>query len=496
MIARRAAWLLCGALLLAVPDAAAGPYDPALRFRTYRTPHFTIHFHHGEERLAARLADIAESAHARLSRAAGRAGPHAHVVLADQADLSNGFATVVPWNAIVIYAAPPSGADTIGNTDDWLDYVFTHEYAHVLHLDRSRGWARIARGIFGRSAVAFPNLSLPLWHIEGLATLTESAEGEGRLHGGDFRAVVDVAARAGAFEPLDRVNGGLVDWPSGQGWYAYGARFHEYLLREYGRDRLVALSERTAGRLPFVTAGAFRAVYGKSLGDLWQDFRRDVEREVASPPPTEQGRRLTRLGYFVDAPREDAQGTLYASAADAHRFPAVYKVRPEGTTEVVERYGGTGLSVHGAAIIFDQLEFTRGVALFSDLYAYGPGTGRTRRSRPRPTSRHRERRSSTRRRGRDVRPPAGDRPVTSAARPTWCRHRPRCARARAGPTPGADARPSSPPRRRESAAPARRRRAEWPPACGHPVTRPDRQGAPHASTVASCRCRGHRRRDR
>jgi hypothetical protein len=375
---RAAACLLWGALLLASSTALAGPYDPALRFSTHRTPHFTIHFHAGEERLAARLAAIAESVRDRLSRTVGRPGPPAHVVLVDQADLSNGLATVVPWNAIVIYAAPPAGADTIGNTDDWLEYVFTHEYAHVVQLDRSRGWARLARGLFGRSPVAFPNLTLPLWHIEGLATLVESESGHGRLRGGDFRSVVDVAARAGTFEPLDRVNGGLVDWPAGQGWYAYGARFHEYLLREHGAERLVALSERTAGRLPFLTSGAFRAVYGRSLGDLWRDFRSHVER-AAVADRTERGRRLTHLGYLVDRPREDRHGRLYASAADAHDFPAIVEVTAAGASRMAERYGGTGLTFLGTAAIFDQLEFARGVALFSDLYAHDRATGETRR---------------------------------------------------------------------------------------------------------------------
>lgn len=379
MSARRAAGcLLCGALLLVASAAFAGPYDPALRFRTHRTPHFTIHFHAGEERLAARLAVIAESVRDRLSRTVRRPGPPAHVVLVDQADLSNGLATVVPWNAMVLYAAPPAGADTIGNTDDWLEYVFTHEYAHILHLDRSRGWARLARGLFGRSPIAFPNLTLPLWHIEGLATLVESEGGQGRLHGGDFRSIVDVAARAGTFERLDRVNGGLVDWPAGQGWYAYGARFHEYLLREYGAERLIALSERTAGRLPFLTAGAFRAIYGKSLGDLWKDFQSHVERDAALDP-TRQGRRLTHLGYLVDAPREDQQGRLYASATDAHAFPAIVEVRGDGASRIAERYGGSGLTFSGATAIFDQLEYARGAALISDLYAHDRAAGATRR---------------------------------------------------------------------------------------------------------------------
>ena len=54
------------------------------------------------------------------------------------------------------------------------------------------------------------------WQIEGLATCEESAlTGEGRLHAGDFRAIEREAARAGVIEPLDRMNGGLTDWPAG-----------------------------------------------------------------------------------------------------------------------------------------------------------------------------------------------------------------------------------------------------------------------------------------
>ena len=159
------------------------PPGPTIRRSTFKsivTPHFIVHFHQGEEQLAARLARIAERVH----DAVAKAGSHApsrrtHIILADQNDYANGGATVVPWNAIQIDATPPTGAEEIGNTDDWLEYVFTHEYAHICHLDRSRGWARAAKAIFGRTVLAFPNLSLPLWQIEGLATLVESEEGAG-----------------------------------------------------------------------------------------------------------------------------------------------------------------------------------------------------------------------------------------------------------------------------------------------------------------------------
>src|SRR6185295_68114 len=175
-----------------------------------------------------------------------------HVVLIDQTDLSNGSATPVPFDMIVVTAVWPAGSEFIGNVDDWLRYVFTHEFTHIVHLDRSIGWARVLRSIFGRTSIAFPNLFLPAWQIEGLATYEESAiTGTGRLHAGDFRAIVDEAARARALEPLDRTNGGLTDWPDGAAPYAYGLGFHQYLADRFGPGKLAALAEATARRLPY-----------------------------------------------------------------------------------------------------------------------------------------------------------------------------------------------------------------------------------------------------
>ena len=62
-----AGWALVAVLVLGSP-VLAGPYDPALRFLTHRTPHFQIHYHQGEDALAARLASIAEATHVRLYR--------------------------------------------------------------------------------------------------------------------------------------------------------------------------------------------------------------------------------------------------------------------------------------------------------------------------------------------------------------------------------------------------------------------------------------------
>ena len=277
------------ALLLAAPVRASTLFDPAFRFRTIRTPHFVIHFHQGEDRLAARLAVVAEQVWRALERPLGVTPPPlTHVVIADQSERAGGWATPVPYNTIVLDAAWPSGSDLIGNTDDWLRLVFSHEFTHITHLDRSESWARIARNVFGRVPLAFPNLYLPTWQIEGLATYEESAlTGEGRLHDGNFRAIEEEAARSErALEPLDRVNGGLVDWPGGQAAYAYGAGFHQYLAERFGPEKLAALAEATARRVPYTGSRVFPRIYGSSLGELWSDYQAGIRSRVAPAPPT------------------------------------------------------------------------------------------------------------------------------------------------------------------------------------------------------------------
>src|SRR6185436_2869509 len=111
----------------AVNVNATSFFDPAYRYRTLFTEHFSIHFHQGEEALARRLAAIAEDVWRRLGAPLGVQPPsHTNVVLVDQSDLSNGFATPFPYNTIVVTAAWPAGAESIGKTDDWLRLVFSH----------------------------------------------------------------------------------------------------------------------------------------------------------------------------------------------------------------------------------------------------------------------------------------------------------------------------------------------------------------------------------
>src|SRR5688572_4561136 len=83
-------------------------YDPRLRFRTLSTPRFDIHFHQGEDGVARRLAAFVDDAAARVDRAVGAAVGRVQIILVDQHDLSNGWATPLPYNTIEISAAAPA----------------------------------------------------------------------------------------------------------------------------------------------------------------------------------------------------------------------------------------------------------------------------------------------------------------------------------------------------------------------------------------------------
>ncbi len=288
--------------------------------------------------------------------------------------------------------------------DDWLRLAFTHEFTHIVHLDPSEGWAHVARGIFGRAPYAFPNLFLPTWQIEGIATYEESAiTGEGRLYAGDFRAIVDEAARARALEPLDRVNGGLTDWPGGAAVYAYGVRFHEYLADRFGADSLARLARATARRVPYFSSGAFQRVYGESLGALWREYEAALVTAVAPDPIDPAVTRLTRQGFSISGPRFDrfacdgCPPSILYSAANPNGFPALYrigldglglgvrrcqtpcqKIDGSGPRRVATRYFGSTTAVGRDTIYFDQTEQRRNVGAYSDLYALSRATGHVR----------------------------------------------------------------------------------------------------------------------
>ena len=125
-------------LLLLCKQAQA--VDPAHHWRTIESEHFQVHFAAPHQLSAERALVIAERAHQRLSRELNWVpSDKTHLVLSDESDFANGYATVININRSVLFMAPPAGLGGLEDFDDWLDLLITHEYTHVLHLDKAEG---------------------------------------------------------------------------------------------------------------------------------------------------------------------------------------------------------------------------------------------------------------------------------------------------------------------------------------------------------------------
>ena len=165
-----------------VPRALAAN-DPKLVWKTLETEHFRVNYYSTEEEVAAHVATLAESIHARLVPAVGWApSEKTEIILTDQSESANGSASALPYDAVYLNVTAPDDMSPLGDVDDWYLELVTHEYTHILHTDHIEGIPRLVNKILGKTFA--PNQVQPHWLLEGLAVFEESA----RTSGGRLRS--------------------------------------------------------------------------------------------------------------------------------------------------------------------------------------------------------------------------------------------------------------------------------------------------------------------
>src|SRR4029079_5218586 len=95
------------ALVISSATILSAQVDPSREWRTISTKHFYVHYTAELEEQARRTAGNAERAYAQLSTQLTPPRGKVDIVLADNVDFSNGSASPVPTNRIVLYANPP-----------------------------------------------------------------------------------------------------------------------------------------------------------------------------------------------------------------------------------------------------------------------------------------------------------------------------------------------------------------------------------------------------
>lgn len=277
--------------------ANAGLYNGKTKFYTIKTEHFYIHFHEGLGPIAEDMRTMTETVFARMSDRL-KWTPHGriHVLLVDNTEASNGLATVIPDNYINLIVSPPDSSSTLDYYKNYLEYLFTHELTHILHIDQHYSLATLSRLIMGK--VIAPNGSTPRWMREGMAVYEESEMGDG--YGRNNSPLTDMVIRTSYYEDefprIDQIAGLTKHFPGGSAPYLYGGRFFKWLAEKYGEDRMYRYQKEYAASLwLFSLNNKARKVYSKSFYKLWKEFKEDLSKEYEQVKSDLEAKGLTVL---------------------------------------------------------------------------------------------------------------------------------------------------------------------------------------------------------
>lgn len=392
------------ALVWAVLGAFAAPAragDPRLRWYTIATPHFRVHFHGGLEPVAQRVAALGETIHRRLVPLLGyRPSEITEVLLSDVSEDANGFAVPLPYNAVRLFVSAPSDMSVLGDYDDWLAELITHEYTHTLHLDNVHGLPALLNTLLGKTYA--PNQSQPRWLLEGLATFVESKEtSAGRLRSSQFEMFLRADVLAHNVATLDQLSHLPVRWFGGNLWYLYGSYFLDYIAELYGPEVFAAIATDYGQNLiPWGINRSLRRATGRTYPELYASWVKQLEARFSAQVAAvsrrglRQGRALTARGGIARYPRFVPRACAATGKAlvyyrdDGHTEPGYYRLELDRGTQprkepelLAFAVGGVGGFDPECGFVFESIVPSRRRYFLSDLFRQAPGTRSTRSAR-------------------------------------------------------------------------------------------------------------------
>jgi len=180
--------IFSGIFIPAKVNAQFATYNhPELNWKSFETDHFEIHYHEGAEWTAWKSADIAEAVYGPVTSFYNyEPDQKTDLIIKDIGDNSNGAAYYYD-NKIEIWATPLDYP--LRGNHYWLLDVITHEFTHIVSLQKSMKYTRSIPGFYFQvidyedekrddvvygyprviSSYLIPGLVIPMWLAEGMA---------------------------------------------------------------------------------------------------------------------------------------------------------------------------------------------------------------------------------------------------------------------------------------------------------------------------------------
>jgi hypothetical protein len=378
--------LLLAFLLWSAPQRLDAQVRPDLEWATLANDRIRVHFTPELETLARRTLANAAWAYDQLAKDLPAPRGIVDIIIADNVDYANGYATPYPSNRIVVYARPPVDEPMLRNHADWNRILVTHEMVHIFHLDRVRGIWALGQRVFGRAAPLFPNRYAPTWLIEGIAVHYETRlTGGGRLGGMEYPAMVRALAQAEALPALDAITSPRPFFPGATTPYLLGAYLVDRAVRNNDArtpgESMARLIDETSGRInPWRLDASAEAAVGTSFTALYAAWRDSVTRasdcRTGSTCIVNEAKSVG--AWNAASPRFSADGTLRVVLDDVRRMPGLYELEPDGELRRVGRRNSVDANapLDETRTVYAEWDRTDPYSVRSDLYL---GTGRARR---------------------------------------------------------------------------------------------------------------------
>lgn len=365
-------------------------FDPAKQYKTLATEHFEITYESSLEEVASLVAQDAENIHSILSKEFNHTPRQkTHIVMVENSDRTNVFTISFPQNQIFLNPTLPLVSQDVNPYGNWLQWLLTHEYSHVLHTDMDGGGYRFLRSIGG--SWVKPNMAVPQWLKEGIAVYTETkfAVG-GRGRDTEYRMMMRMASYEGVidkpvFSTPDRISElDVRSWPWVLRAYLFGYYMVAEMERQLGTDPIAKISSAGASSLPMLTDLSLHKAGLPDINRLWKDMighvkeESELEVEAIERKPVTEYTRLTDSGYYMRGPVISPNGKwLVATREDPENDNALllYDINETGLSQprvLLSRFTGyqTAFSKSSRFLVYDDFGWFRRYYLKSDLFIY------------------------------------------------------------------------------------------------------------------------------
>lgn len=374
---------------------------PSVKWYQVKTPHFKVLYPKGFEEQAQRVANTLEHIRQPEAKSLGSHPKKISIVLQNQSSESNGFVSLIPRRS-EFYTMPPQDYN-FGGTNDWLNQLATHEYRHVVQLDRSNtGFNKVLYTLFGPATLsAMAITSVPQWFWEGDAVATETAfthSGRGRIP--NFGLVLRTNLQEGRVfnynkQYLRSYKHNISDH------YVFGYHMISYLRKRTGDpDIWGKIGKRTwnVPFIPFAFSNAIKKESGLRLPQLYREMASDLQKtwkdEVNSlqvTPHETLTRRKTKAYTDYRYPQVLADGRVLAIKSGIGDISQFVLIKNDGNETRVFTPGIVNdagmLSVSGTKVVWSEYGYDPRwrVKNYSLIKAYDVATNKywtvTRRSR-------------------------------------------------------------------------------------------------------------------